>query len=85
MLIISKITHKKNSPKRTLQQPFEVINLCKFLIVNGFENFQIQNCKKYAKCAIMGKNLYLDHSTIQKNATFGALSCKKNINVAGVI
>jgi len=74
MLIISKITHKENSPKRKLQQPFEVINLCKFLIVNGFENFQIQNCKKYAKCAIMGKNFGLAFSTNQKNKLFANLN-----------
>jgi len=45
MLIISKITHKENSFVRVLHSLFEAGRTCKFLTVNGFENFQIQNCK----------------------------------------
>jgi len=45
MLINSKITHKENSLKRILHSHFEAGNTCKLMTVNGFENFQIQNCK----------------------------------------
>jgi len=74
MLIISKITHKENTLKRILHSHFEAGKTCKFLTVNGFENFQIQNCKKYAKCAIMGKNFGLAFSTNQKNKLFANLN-----------
>jgi len=54
MLIISKITHKKNSLIRILHSHYEAGNMCKLLIVNGFEDSQIQNrknCVKYAQVA----------------------------------
>jgi len=43
MLIISKITHKKNSLNRILHSHDEVGSLCKFLIVNGFDYFRTHN------------------------------------------
>jgi len=36
MLIIRKITHRKNSLNRNLQLPFEVLNLCNLMIVKEF-------------------------------------------------
>jgi len=52
MLIISKITHKKNSLIRKLHSHYEAGNTCKFLIVKGFEDSQIQNRKNCGKYAI---------------------------------
>jgi len=43
MLIIRKITHSKNFHKRKLHSHYEVGSLCKFLIVNGFENSRTHN------------------------------------------
>jgi len=43
MLIIRKITHHKNSFNRKLQQPFEAVSLCKFMIVRGFSGLGAHN------------------------------------------
>jgi len=43
MLIISKITHKKNALIRILHSHYEAGNVCKFLIVKGFENLRTHN------------------------------------------
>ena len=53
MLIIRKITHRKNSLNRKLQQPFEVVNLCKFLIVRGFSGFGAHNIKTCERNAVV--------------------------------
>ena len=61
MLIIRKITHKKNSFNRKLQLPFEVFNLCKLMIVKEFDysrTHNIKTCEKYT----------LDVTTTQKLA-----------------
>jgi len=51
MLIIRKITRCKNSLKRKLQIPFEVVNLCKLLIVKEFAYSITHNawCLPYTK------------------------------------
>ena len=43
MLIISKITHKKNSLIRILHSHYEAGNMCKFLTVKGFEDSHTHN------------------------------------------
>ena len=43
MLIISKITHKKNSFVRVLHSLNEAGKTCKLMIVNGFENLRTHN------------------------------------------
>ena len=53
MLIIRKITHHKNSFNRKLQQPFEAVSLCKFMIVRGFGGLGAQNIKTCKKSAVV--------------------------------
>jgi len=44
MLIISKITHKKNSLIRKLHSHVEVGSLCKLKTINDFAYFRTHNC-----------------------------------------
>jgi len=51
MLIIRKITRRKNSLKRKLQLSFEALSLCKLVIVKEFDGLCTQNiktCKRYS-------------------------------------
>jgi len=51
MLIIRKITHRKNSLKRKLQLSFEALSLCNLMIVKGVDGSRTQNiktCKRYS-------------------------------------
>jgi len=51
MLIIKKITRRKNTFNRKLQLPFEASNLCNLMIVKGFDCKWKQNkktCKRYS-------------------------------------
>jgi len=51
MLIIRKITHRKNSLKRKLQLSFEALSLCNLVIVRGVDYTLKQNiktCKRYS-------------------------------------
>jgi len=43
MLIIRKITHRKKSFNRKLHHSFEVVNMCKLLIVKEFRGFCVEN------------------------------------------
>jgi len=45
MLIIRKITRRKNSFKRKLQLSFEVLSLCNLVIVKEFDCLRTQNIK----------------------------------------
>jgi len=50
MLIIRKITRRKNSLKRKLQLSFEALSLCKLVIVKEFDGLCTQNiktCKRF--------------------------------------
>ena len=52
MLIIRKIIHCKNSFKRKLQLPFEVLNLCNLMIVRGFDGEWKQNIKTFERYSL---------------------------------
>jgi len=43
MLIIRKITHRKNSLNRKIQLSFEVLSLCNLMIVKEFDCLCTQN------------------------------------------
>jgi len=51
MLIIRKITRRKNSLNRKLHSPFEAANLCKLMIIKEFDYLHTQSlktCERYA-------------------------------------
>jgi len=52
MLIIRKITHKKNSFNRKLQLPFEVLNLCNLMIVKEFDCKLKKNIKTFERYSL---------------------------------